>query len=59
MHQHGAGQQHDLIISVGIITVSDSSWRGEREDLGGPAIREMMLASGAAIGGYVVVPGPF
>ncbi len=55
-HQHGAAQQHDLIISVGIITVSDKSSRGEREDLGGPAIRELMLATGAAIGGYVVVP---
>jgi molybdenum cofactor synthesis domain-containing protein len=56
MHQHEAGQQRDLIISVGIITVSDSSARGEREDLGGPAIRQVMLGAGAAIGGYVVVP---
>ena len=36
--------------------VSDKGSRGEREDLGGPAIREMMLASGAAIGAYVIVP---
>jgi molybdopterin adenylyltransferase len=54
--QPGSAQNHDLIISVGIITVSDKSSRGEREDLGGPAIRELMLAAGAAIGGYVVVP---
>jgi molybdopterin adenylyltransferase len=57
-HQAGDGHAHqtDLIISVGIITVSDKASRGEREDLGGPAIREMMLAAGAAIGEYVIVP---
>ena len=48
--------QHHNLISVGIITVSDSSSRGEREDLGGPAIREVMLAAGAAIGDYAIVP---
>lgn len=54
MAEHG---HHDQpIIAVGIITVSDSSFRGEREDLGGPAIREMMLAAGAAVGMYVIVP---
>lgn len=47
---------HETIISVGIITVSDSSFRGEREDLGGPVIREVMLAAGAAIGDTVIVP---
>ncbi len=43
-------------MSVGVITVSDTSSRGEREDLGGPAIREVMLAAGAAVGDYVIVP---
>jgi molybdenum cofactor synthesis domain-containing protein len=47
---------HETIIAVGIITVSDSSFRGEREDLGGPAIRETMLAAGAAVGAAVIVP---
>lgn len=56
MAEHGRHEDHQSIIAVGIITVSDSSSRGEREDLGGPAIREMMLAAGAAIGKYVVVP---
>jgi molybdenum cofactor synthesis domain-containing protein len=55
-HQHRSEHDGDLIISVGIVTVSDKSSRGEREDLGGPAIREIMLASGAAIGDYVIVP---
>jgi len=54
--QHGHHADHGPIIAVGIITVSDSTSRGEREDLGGPAIREMILAAGAAIGAYVVVP---
>ena len=47
--EHGHHQDHGPIIAVGIITVSDSSARGEREDLGGPAIREVMLGAGAAI----------
>jgi molybdopterin adenylyltransferase len=55
-HQHAPADHHEPIIAVGIITVSDSSSRGEREDLGGPAIREVMLAAGAAIGQYVIVP---
>ncbi len=43
-------------VAVGIITVSDKSSRGERPDEGGPVIREMVLAAGAAVGSYVVVP---
>jgi molybdenum cofactor synthesis domain-containing protein len=43
-------------MSVGIITVSDKASRGEREDLGGPTVREVMLAAGAAIGSEVIVP---
>jgi molybdopterin adenylyltransferase len=55
--EHGHHREdHGPIIAVGIITVSDSSSRGEREDLGGPAIREVMLGTGAAIGKYVIVP---
>ncbi len=30
------------MISAGILTVSDSSYRGEREDLSGPLIRDML-----------------
>jgi molybdenum cofactor synthesis domain-containing protein len=48
--------ERESLISFGIITVSDSASRGEREDLGGPAIREMMLAAGAAVGEYAIVP---
>ena len=45
-----------LIIAVGIITVSDKSFAGEREDLGGPAVREVMLAAGAAVSAAAIVP---
>jgi len=31
------------MITVGILTISDSSYRGEREDLSGPLIREMVV----------------
>jgi len=31
------------MITVGILTISDSSYRGEREDLSGPLLREMAV----------------
>jgi len=31
------------MITVGILTISDSSYRGEREDLSGPLIREIVV----------------
>jgi len=34
------------MIRVAIVTVSDKSWRGERPDQGGPAIREALSAAG-------------
>lgn len=55
-HAGGRGGPEEPIIAVGIITVSDKASRGEREDLGGPAIRELMLAAGAAVGAYAIVP---
>ncbi|MFN8523111.1 MAG: molybdopterin adenylyltransferase [Chloroflexota bacterium] len=46
----------DSPVSVGIITVSDKSSRGEREDLGGPAIREVVESAGFLVVDAVVVP---
>jgi len=40
-------------MKVGIITVSDKGSRGEREDLSGPAIRELVKAEAYA---YAIVP---
>ncbi|MHB1415707.1 MAG: molybdopterin adenylyltransferase [Chloroflexota bacterium] len=47
------------MISVGILTISDRSARGEREDLSGPAIREVItgsLAGEAEVTRYEIVP---
>jgi len=43
---------------IGILTVSDRSYRGEREDLSGPALREMVLErlEGAVVELEAVVP---
>ena len=50
-HAHGGGT-----IAVGIITVSDKASRGERQDEGGPAIRDIAVANGWTVGALVVVP---
>jgi molybdenum cofactor synthesis domain-containing protein len=45
------------MITVGILTISDSSYRGEREDLSGPLIREMVVEHlGAKVELEAVVP---
>ena len=42
---------------VGVLTVSDRSYRGEREDLSGPAMREMVVQGmGATVELEAVVP---
>ncbi len=46
-------------ISVGIITVSDRSSRGEREDLSGPEIRSWAERCGHIISAEAVVPDEF
>jgi molybdopterin adenylyltransferase len=43
-------------MKIGILTVSDKGWRGEREDRSGPAIREMMEAAGAEVVRARIVP---
>ena len=41
---------------VGILTVSDSSSRGERPDTSGPAVREMIVGVGGEVTQAAVVP---
>lgn len=41
---------------VTVITSSDSSWRGEREDLSGPAIREILEANGYDVTAMIILP---
>lgn len=46
------------IVGVGILTISDRASRGERHDLGGPAIREMLETTDlrARVVDYFIVP---
>jgi molybdenum cofactor synthesis domain-containing protein len=46
------------VIRLAIVTVSDKAFRGERDDAGGPAIREALSSSGVAFSEleYRVVP---
>ncbi len=39
-----------------VITVSDRSYRGEREDLGGPLVRDILTGAGYTVDRIVVVP---
>ena len=47
--------------SMGILTISDRSSRGEREDLSGPAIRDLVMAriAGATAELQAIVPDEF
>jgi molybdenum cofactor synthesis domain-containing protein len=44
------------LYSVAIITISDKGSRGEREDLSGPAIRELITPLPAQVQSYQVIP---
>lgn len=44
------------MITVAILTLSDKGSRGEREDLSGPAIREMIEEIGGVVEYYEVIP---
>jgi len=44
------------MFNVGILTVSDRGWRGEREDKGGQAIREVLSTLDVHIANYELVP---
>ena len=44
------------MIKARVITCSDSSFHGQREDRSGPAVRELLVANGYAVDAIVVVP---
>jgi len=44
------------MFTVGILTVSDKGWRGEREDKSGEAIKEMLSPLDARLARYDIVP---
>lgn len=43
-------------ITTAVLTVSDRSFRGEREDLSGPLLRDLAMALGGEVISYAVVP---
>ncbi len=45
-----------MMINFGIITVSDRSSRGERPDLAGPALKELLLSQGWNVKRQEIVP---
>jgi molybdopterin adenylyltransferase len=44
------------MFTVGILTISDKGWRGERQDKSGPAIRQSLDASQAQVEKCEIVP---
>ena len=44
------------MITVAILTLSDKGSKGEREDLAGPLMREMIASIGASVEYYEVIP---
>ena len=56
-HRHGHGEQRSGV-AVGVLTCSDRSARGERADVGGPTIHNLVLdrIPGAKVTQYKVVP---
>ena len=44
------------MLKVGVITASDKGSRGEREDLSGPALRELVRAIEGEVVEYVILP---
>lgn len=44
------------MFNVGVMTVSDRSFRGERPDEGGPLVAELLKDAGYEIAGMVIVP---
>ena len=44
------------MIKAAVLTISDKGSRGEREDLSGPAVMEMLKNAGAEIINYEIIP---
>ena len=44
------------MLTVGVLTISDRGWRGEREDRSGETIKRMLAALDAHISRYEIVP---
>jgi molybdopterin adenylyltransferase len=56
MNVSTANDQKRRQFSVGVLTISDKASVGQRDDRGGPAIREIVEAAGAEVAEYVITP---
>lgn len=56
MDYPGFGALSDNMIKVAVLTLSDKGSKGEREDLSGPAIGEMLKGIGAEVEHYEMLP---
>jgi molybdopterin adenylyltransferase len=50
------GSPRNIEIKAAVITISDRSSRGEREDKSGPVIQELLQSIGAEITKYKIIP---
>lgn len=55
-HSAGRGDLGAPHFTAKVITVSDRSYRGEREDAGGPAVKALLEQAGYAVGAVEVIP---
>ena len=55
-HSNTPSLQHSNSVVVGIITISDRASGGEYEDLGGPALQKVAVASGWQVLAEAIVP---
>lgn len=55
-HSAGCGDHGAPHLTAKVITVSDRSYRGEREDAGGPAVKALLEQAGYAVGAVEVIP---
>ena len=44
------------MLTVGILTISDKGWRGERQDRSGDVVREVLSGIDAQIANYDIIP---
>ena len=65
-HEHNENHEHhekvskeQKVIKAAILTMSDKGSRGEREDLSGPAIKEIIEPFGYEVAEYKIIPDDF
>lgn len=56
---HHQGSKEQKVIKAAILTMSDKGSRGEREDLSGPAIKEIIEPYGYEVTEYKIIPDDF